>query len=67
MNCPRICTCEKAGFSWFPSLPLIYNAPVKSTPVTVNGGDSRSLSFGNGGGPGARYGCPDTLRQMVHV
>ena len=44
----------------------MYNAPMKSTPVTVNGGDFRSLSFGNGGGPSARYGCPDTLRLVVH-
>ena len=36
-----------------PSLSLIYRAPVKSTPVMVNGGDSVTRAFGSGGGSGA--------------
>ena len=47
--------------------PCVYNAPVKSTPVIVNGGESLSLSFGNGGGSGELYGCPETLRQITHL
>ena len=32
------------------SLSLTYSVPVKSTPVTVNGGASMALTLGNGGG-----------------
>jgi len=32
---------------------LVYNAPVKSTPVTVNGGNSVTRTLGSGGGSGA--------------
>ena len=49
-----------------PSLSLIYRAPVKSTPVTVNGGDSVTRTFGSGGGSGARKGFPFNLLQTTH-
>ena len=49
---------------------LTYIAPVKSTPVTLNGGASSTLTFGRGGGPGDQYGLPITfyiLRMCVEV
>ena len=49
-----------------PSLSLIYRAPVKSTPVTVNGGDSVTQTFGSGGGSGAWKGFPFNLLQITH-
>ena len=53
----------------FPICPLrsrIFNAPVKSTPVTVNGCDSRNRSCGKGGGSGLLNGVPDNFLQMIH-
>ena len=39
----------------------------KVTPVTLNGGHSSTLTFGRGGGSGARYGLPMTLVHFTHV
>ena len=44
-----------------------YNAPVKSTPVTVKGGASNVRIFGSGGGSGAVYGLPLCFLQVIHL
>ena len=48
------------------SLSLMYRALVKSTPVTVNGGDSVTRTFGSGGGSGAWKGFFFNLLQITH-
>ena len=42
-----------------------YNAPVKSTPVTVKGVTSRVLTSGSGAGSGAGNGLPQCLLQTT--
>ena len=50
----------------YTSLPCrTYRAPVKSTPVNVNGCTSCVLNRGRGGGSGAGYSFPVILRQVT--
>ncbi|KAH3788668.1 hypothetical protein DPMN_166815 [Dreissena polymorpha] len=54
-----------------PSCPdRLYHVPVtlrkKSTPVTVNGSASSTLTASNGGGSGAEYGLPTSLLHGTH-
>ena len=41
------------------------SAPVKSTPVTVNGSACCSLDFGSGGGSGRSYDSPEIFLQVT--
>jgi len=41
-------------------------APVKSTPVTLNGAAHDVLDLGSGGASGAEYGFPETFLQVTH-
>jgi len=50
-----------------PSLSLTYKTPEKYTPVTVNGGDSITRTFGSGGESGALNGFPFNLLQVTHL
>ena len=43
---------------------LTYKGSTKSTPVLVNGGASRTLNAGRGGGGGTRQGFPSYLWQI---
>ena len=47
-------------------IPQTYNAPVRSTPVMVNGSDCCTRSLGSGGGSGALYGAPEYFLQVTH-
>ena len=49
-----------------PSLSLMYRVPVKSTPVTVNGGDSVTQTFESGGESEAWKGFSFNLLQVTH-
>ena len=58
---------NKHMYTFLSSSPfLTCNAPVKSTPVTVNGGHSVTRTLGKGGGLGALYGFPDSLLHVTH-
>ena len=54
------------AFCSVPLAPRMDKDPVKSTPVTENGGASSTLIFGRGGRFGAAYGRPLTFLQVVH-
>lgn len=47
-----------------PSLSFTYRAPVKSTPVTVNGGASVTQTFGSGGGSGVLKSFPIAINLL---
>ena len=41
-------------------------APVKSTPVTLNGAAHNVRDLGSGGASGTEYGLPETFWQITH-
>ena len=59
---------NKQTYTFFscPTSFFTYMAPVKSTPVTVKGGESLSLHLGSGGGSGELKGLDAILRQITH-